>query len=62
MGSGYSALWAEVGRKHKTLRADVISEKCPQSQGPCVYVGGSAGWPDVARVAWDLSVDPVSTA
>lgn len=29
-----SALWAEVVRKHKTLIADVISEKCPLSPEP----------------------------
>lgn len=58
-----SALRAEVGRKHKTLRADVISEKCPfprESGAHCLSWRGlvSLAWP----AALGLSVDPVSTS
>lgn len=64
VGPGDPALQAEVGRKHKTLRPDVISEKCSpfsESQGPHVCVGGGAGHPGTAVAAWGLSADPVST-
>lgn len=53
-GAGDSAFWAEAGRIHKTLRADVISEKCPLPAEPGVCVGGD-GQPGTARAAWGLS-------
>ena len=46
-GSGDPALWAEVGKKRETLRADVISEKCPLPAEPgaqCLCWRGWSTW------------------
>lgn len=65
MGSGDSALWVEVVRKHKTLIADVISEKCHRAKDPVFVLEGllaGLACPGLLRVClWTQSAvcDPV---